>query len=210
MGSHLRKRVKHTVRCTQTLMTPVEHLAQTLIGSTVVTRTCSLCTAKDPCTSRPMAPADHRDANKHGRDGGRMRLQPPRTTRPVQQPRTQPCNTEAGGRLAPDLNASKPPVMLFEGSSTSSSRHGQEHVHPSSARRSSLLQCVIIKKTAKRMRTITVASESASHTGVHSRGIMCACGPAPGAVAARHLMHLSMDGCSSCREALCAALLGSF
>jgi hypothetical protein len=60
-----------------------------------------------------MTPADHREANKHGRDGGYMHLQPPRTTRPVQQPRTQPCNTEAGGRLAPDLNASKPPVMLF-------------------------------------------------------------------------------------------------
>ena len=105
--------IKHTVRCTQTLMTPVEHLAQTLIGSTVVTRTCSLCTAKDPCTSRPMAPADHRDANKHGRDGGRMRLQPPRTTRPVQQTRTHRCNSETGGRLAPDLNASEPSVMLY-------------------------------------------------------------------------------------------------
>ena len=52
-------------------------------------------------TSRPMTPADHRDANKHECDGDRMHLQPPRTTRPVQQPRTHPCNTEAGGRLAP-------------------------------------------------------------------------------------------------------------
>jgi hypothetical protein len=60
-----------------------------------------------------MAPADHRDANKHGRDGGRMRLQPPRTTRPVQQPRTHRCNSETGGRLAPDLNASEPSVMLY-------------------------------------------------------------------------------------------------
>ena len=25
-------------------------------------------------TSRPMAPADHRDSNKHGRDGGRIRM----------------------------------------------------------------------------------------------------------------------------------------
>ena len=57
-----------------------------------------------------MAPADHRDANKHMRDGGRMRLQPPRTT---QQPRTHPCNSETGGRLAPDLNASEPSVMLY-------------------------------------------------------------------------------------------------
>ena len=49
--------------------------------------------------------------------------------------------------------------------------------------------------------------DSAKHTDAHSRGIMCAYWAAPSAVAARYLMHLSMDGCRSCRETLSAALL---
>ena len=49
--------------------------------------------------------------------------------------------------------------------------------------------------------------DSAKHTDAHSRGIICAYWAAPSAVAARYLMHLSMDGCRSCRETLSAALL---
>ena len=49
--------------------------------------------------------------------------------------------------------------------------------------------------------------DSAKHTDAHSRGIMCAYWAAPSAVAARYLMHLSIDYCSSCRETLSAALL---
>ena len=49
--------------------------------------------------------------------------------------------------------------------------------------------------------------DSAKHTDAHSHGIMCAYWAAPSAVAARYLMHLSMDGCRSCRETLSAALL---
>ena len=53
----------------------------------------------------------------------------------------------------------------------------------------------------------TVDVESASHTDAHSRVILSLCCAAPGAVAARYLMHLSIDYCSSCRETLSAALL---
>ena len=69
---------------------------------------------------------------------------------------------------------------------------------------------VTINKTAAPKKSITVVEESESHTEVHNHGIKnhvanWPCCGASGAVAARHLMHLSMAGCSSHREIPSAA-----
>ena len=76
-----------------------------------------------------------------------------------------------------------------------------------SAKRNSLLRCLIIKKTAEHMMSITISVEPASHTHAHNREIIVTCCAALGAVAARHMRHLSLCGWCSCRDTPSAALL---
>jgi hypothetical protein len=88
-----------------------------------------------------------------------------------------------------------------------SRKHREEQVILCIAKRESVQQCLTIQKTACAVcrptkSSSTVDTESMSHTDAHSRGIMSAYCAAPGAIAARYLMNLSMDGCSSCRETL--------
>ena len=131
-----------------------------------------------------MTPVEHLYANTHGFNGSHTHLQPLHRKRPVHKQRTHTCSPAAGERPTPELAAPKRPAKPYV------------YVQPQ-------METAAVKKS------ITVVEESESHTGKHNRGIIRPCCAASGTrtVAARHLMHLRVDGCSSHRETPSAALL---